>query len=54
MIVACRWRIGSTCRFAGRVAVEPLNLSVERGSIYGLLGHNGADMGVMVLNWFEF
>ena len=34
--------LGVSKRFAGRVAVEPLNLSVERGSIYGLLGHNGA------------
>ena len=31
-----------TKRFAGRVAVEDLTLTVPRGEIYGLLGHNGA------------
>jgi ABC-2 type transport system ATP-binding protein len=31
-----------TKHFAHRVAVEDLTLSVTRGEIYGLLGHNGA------------
>lgn len=31
-----------TKRFAGRVAVDQLNLHVPQGSIFGLLGHNGA------------
>ena len=31
-----------TKRFAGRLAVEDLDLTVPRGSIFGLLGHNGA------------
>jgi ABC-2 type transport system ATP-binding protein len=29
-------------RFAGRVAVEDLNLRIGRGEVCGLLGHNGA------------
>ena len=31
-----------TKRFAGRLAVDDLSLTVARGEIYGLLGHNGA------------
>src|SRR4249920_2751935 len=31
-----------TKRFAGRLAVDDLSLTVPRGEIYGLLGHNGA------------
>jgi len=33
---------GLTKRFGGRVAVHPLDLTIERGEIVGLLGHNGA------------
>src|ERR1700690_4365633 len=29
-------------KFAGRTAVDDLSLTVPRGEIYGLLGHNGA------------
>jgi ABC-2 type transport system ATP-binding protein len=29
-------------RFGKRLAVDDLSLSVNRGEIYGLLGHNGA------------
>ena len=28
--------------FAGRLAVDDLNLNVRAGEIFGLLGHNGA------------
>jgi ABC-2 type transport system ATP-binding protein len=31
-----------TKSFAGRTAVESLDLTVDRGQIFGLLGHNGA------------
>src|SRR4030095_15437189 len=31
-----------TKRFGGRLAVDDLSLTVQRGEIYGLLGHNGA------------
>ena len=31
-----------TKRFGGRLAVDDLSLTVHRGEIYGLLGHNGA------------
>src|SRR4249920_581050 len=31
-----------TKRFAGRLAVDDLSLTVPRGEIFGLLGHNGA------------
>jgi ABC-2 type transport system ATP-binding protein len=33
---------GATKRFGGRLAVEDLTLTVPRGVIFGLLGHNGA------------
>jgi len=33
---------GLTKRFGRRVAVHPLNLTIQRGEIVGLLGHNGA------------
>lgn len=33
---------GLTCRFGGLVAVNKVNLSVERGEIRGLIGPNGA------------
>ncbi|MEM9915608.1 MAG: ABC transporter ATP-binding protein [Planctomycetota bacterium] len=33
-------RVGKA--FAGRPAVEDLSLTVKRGEVYGLLGHNGA------------
>ncbi|MEO1237080.1 MAG: ABC transporter ATP-binding protein [Planctomycetota bacterium] len=33
---------GVSKRFGGRPAVEDLSLEVEAGSIFGLLGHNGA------------
>lgn len=31
-----------TKRFAGRLAVDALDLDVEKGNVFGLLGHNGA------------
>jgi ABC-2 type transport system ATP-binding protein len=33
---------GATKRFGSRLAVDALDLEVERGAIFGLLGHNGA------------
>ena len=33
---------GVTKRFGGRLAVDQLDLTVPRGEIFGLLGHNGA------------
>ncbi len=33
---------GLTKRFGGRLAVDDLTLTVPRGEIFGLLGHNGA------------
>ena len=33
---------GVSKKFGRRVAVEPLDLTVPEGSVYGLLGHNGA------------
>ena len=31
-----------TRKFGEKVAVDSVNLQVERGTLYGFLGHNGA------------
>lgn len=30
-----------TCRFGSHTALAPLDLSIPRGSVYALVGHNG-------------
>ena len=39
---------GLSKRFGGRVAVEALDLEVPKGSIFGLLGHNGAGKSTVI------
>jgi ABC-2 type transport system ATP-binding protein len=35
-------------RFGSRVAVENLSLQIQKGALYGLLGHNGAGKSTMI------
>lgn len=40
--------IGLTKRFGDRLAVDAVNLMVQRGVVYGLLGHNGAGKTTLI------
>jgi len=40
--------VGLSKRFGNRLAVDAVNLTVQRGVVYGLLGHNGAGKTTLI------